>query len=159
MIDLFSNEELNSLYQKNKKYKLLLLIVSSVGLIISVVLYLLTTRENQLVIKILLCVIVIIVLYFDCFAYFELYKNNKIQIKHFLQLATYDEVEIKNFTTVLTEEEYTKNQITFMILEVIINGKKGLYYIRKDYLNKCDILVCKKLFARGHYITKIEGGV
>lgn len=159
MIDFYSEIEYQALLQNKRKLKNILLIVSTIGILISVLLYVLTTRENQSVMKIILCIWVVLFLYIDFFTYFELCRNNDKYIKHFTQTNKYDEVVLEEFTLKLTDEEYTKDKITFVVAEVVCNNKKSIYYLKKDAINKCDFSKCKKLFIRGHYITKVEGGV
>ena len=159
MIDFYSDEKYQELLRCKRKLQIIITVASVFGVLISILLYLLTTRENQLIMKMLLSVWVIMFLYFDLFVYSELYRNNNKIIQHHLQINKFDEIVLTDFTVNVTSEEYTKNKITFILVDVISNNRKSTYYLIKDCVLQFDLTNCKKLFVRGHYITKIEGGV
>lgn len=158
-MDFYKESDYLYLLEKSKKLKLFLVIFNVVVLFIVMILYVLTNRENQILMKILLCLILILSLYLDCYLLFETMKNYKCHINHYLEIKKYDEVKITEFKLITHGEKITKNGILFVVLEILKQNKTGVYYLKYDYYNMLQINETKAFYARGHYISKVEGGV
>lgn len=158
-MDFYKENDYLSLLEKSKKLKLFLAIFNVVIAVVVVILYMLVNRENQLLMKILLCIILILSLYLDCYLLFETMKKYKYNINHHMAINKYDEVKINEFELINHGEKITKNGILFIVLEILKENKTSIYYLKYDYYNVLCIDDIKVFYARGHYISKVEGGV
>lgn len=158
-MDFYKESDYLLLLEKSKKLKLFLVVFNVFVLFVAVIFYILTNRENQLLMKILLCAILILSLYLDCYLLFETMKKYKCNINHHIAIKKYDEVKIDEFKLINHGEKITKNGILFVVLEILKQNKTGVYYLKYDYYNMLKINETKVFFARGHYISKVEGGV
>ena len=158
-MDFYKEIDFLSLLEKSKKLKLFLAIFNVVVLVVVVILYILVNRENQLLMKILLCIILILSLYLDCYLVLETMKKYKYNINHYIAIKKYDEVKINEFELINYGEKITKNGILFIVLEISKEDKTCIYYLKHDYYNMLNIDEIKVFYTRGHYISKVEGGV
>lgn len=150
MINFYNQNEYENLIIKRKRLNLFLIFFTIIFISLFILIFLFVNRENKLIMKFILSILLIIGLYIDSYLFFHVLKLYKIQINHFEDVNKYDEIFLTNCKVINSDEKFTKNGILLTVVEVEIESKKKMYYL-KD--NNYSIEMFDTLVTKGHYIV------
>lgn len=150
MVRFYDQSEYESLINKHKKLTRFLIFFTIIFLLLFVFMFLFVTRENKIMMKIILSLFLIICLYIDSYLFFYCLKECKIEINHFEEVNKYEEVILSDCKVISSNESFTKNGVLLTVVELEIESKKKMYYLKDKNYN---ISSFNTLITKGHFIV------